>query len=215
MDKKSELAKLRQKMEEAELPLKAGATRLVFGDGSADAEIFFLGEGPGYWEDMKGIPFVGNAGALLNRMLAAIGINREDVFISNVVHYRPPQNRDPMPEEIAAFAPYVDHMIEIIDPVLIVPLGRFSMGKFLPGVRIGAVHGKMHVVKFKGSKRVVVPMYHPAAALRSGEMMMRFRQDFLELPKILEEAGRVLKEDDGDENEDGREEEKVEQMGLI
>ena len=185
MSKEEKLATLKRMMEGADLPLKSGATQLVFGDGSAEAEIFFLGEGPGYWEDMKGIPFVGNAGALLNRMLAAIELAREDVFITNVVCYRPPENRDPTEEEMAAFRPWVDKMIETIGPKVIVTLGRFSMGKFLFGAKIGGVHGKPHMVDFRGRKLTVYPMYHPAAALRNGEMMRSFREDFMKLPEVL------------------------------
>lgn len=211
-EKKLALEELRQEMEEAELPLKKGATRLVFGEGSAEAEVFFLGEGPGYWEDMKGLPFVGNAGALLNRMLAAIQIPREEVFISNVVHYRPPQNRDPSVEEIAAFQPFVDRMIETIEPKVVVTLGRFSMGKFLPGARISAVHGKEKIVSLGERKLVVYPMYHPAAALRSGEVMRQFREDFMRLPEVLSEVDKLVREDKVEEK---GEEQKVEQMGLI
>lgn len=212
MDKALELTKLKKEMEKTELPLREGATQLVFGDGSAEAEIFFLGEGPGYWEDVKGLPFVGNAGALLNQMLAVVEIKREEVFISNVVHYRPPQNRDPSAEEMAAFEPFVDRMIEIIEPKLIVTLGRFSMAKFLPGMKIGAVHGKVQVVDFKGKKKVVVPMYHPAAALRSGEVMRQFRDDFRKIPEILEEVDKLVREVKVEMKE---EEEKTEQMELI
>jgi uracil-DNA glycosylase family 4 len=186
MTKKEELSILREKMEKADLPLKRGATRLVFGDGSEDADIVFIGEGPGYWEDQKGVPFVGNAGALLNQMLTAINLKREDVFITNVVHYRPPNNRDPEPGELAAFRPYLDKMIEIIDPKIIVTLGRFSMGKFIPGVMISAVHGKPRVVTFAAKKVVVFPMYHPAAGLRNGEIKLRIREDFYKLKDTLD-----------------------------
>jgi uracil-DNA glycosylase family 4 len=213
MSKREELDKLKKEMEEAELPLKAGATQLVFGDGKADTQLFFLGEGPGYWEDMKGVPFVGNAGALLNRMLAAIQMVREDVFISNVVHYRPPQNRDPSGEEMAAFGPYVDRMLEIIRPKIVVTLGRFSMGKFLPGAKISGVHGRPKAVSFKGRALVVYPMYHPAAALRNGEVMRQFREDFMQLPKILANVDKLVEEDKVEEEPEG--EKRTEQMGLI
>jgi len=127
MSKKEELGQLKNKMEKADLPLKKGATNLVFGEGNPDARIFFLGEGPGYWENMKGRPFVGNAGGLLNQLLQSIKLVREDVFITNVVCYRPPSNRDPLPEEISAFQPYIDAMLEVIRPKVVVTLGRFSM----------------------------------------------------------------------------------------
>ncbi len=128
---------------------------------------------------------MGNAGSLLNRLLASIEIPREHVFITNVVCYRPPENRDPLPEEIAAFQPYVDKIIEIINPKVIITLGRFSMAKFIPGVTITNIHGKPHAIDWNNQKILVVPMYHPAAALRNGEILRRLREDFDQLPKIL------------------------------
>src|SRR3972149_9594143 len=115
--KLTKLRELKKKMkEDTTLPLRKSATNLVFGEGSSDAKLFFLGEGPGYWEDQKGRPFVGNAGALLNQLLYSIKLPREEVFITNVVNYRPPENRDPLPEEISAFEPYLNKMIKIINP---------------------------------------------------------------------------------------------------
>lgn len=191
MSKQEELQGLKEKMErDGSLPLKKGATRLVFGVGDPSTKILFIGEGPGYWEDQKGEPFVGNAGSLLNRLLSSIELAREKVFITNVVHHRPPNNRDPEPSEIAAYGKYLDKIIEIISPKVIVTLGRFSMGKFIPGARISSIHGKIHKVKFKGRDVVVVPMFHPAAALRSGEVMRQIREDFLKLPEILEEVSQ-------------------------
>ena len=144
-DKLTKLRELKKKMkEDMSLPLRKTAVNLVFGEGSSDAKLLFLGEGPGYWEDQKGRPFVGNAGALLNQLLYSIKLPREEVFITNVVCYRPPENRDPLPEEIAAFEPYIDEMIEVIKPKVIVTLGRFSMAKFIPGVKITVVHGQAH-----------------------------------------------------------------------
>lgn len=170
------------------LPLRKTATNLVFGEGNPEAKIFFLGEGPGYWEDIKGRPFVGNAGALLNQLLYLIKVPREEVFITNVVCFRPPGNRDPFPEEIEAFRKYIDEMIEVINPKIIISLGRFSMAKFIPGVKISLVHGKPHSVDWNGRKLVVIPMFHPAAALRSTEVMRMIKEDFLNLPEILKEA---------------------------
>lgn len=188
MNKKEELEKLKQKMEkDGTLPLKKGATNLVFGVGNPEAEILCIGEGPGYWEDQKSEPFVGNAGMLLDRLLVSIKIKREDVYITNVVHHRPPENRDPEPFEIEAYGVYLDGIIKIIEPKVIVTLGRFSMGKFLPGARISSVHGKGQVVNFMDKEVLVVPMYHPAAALRNGAVMQEERQDFLRLPKLIEE----------------------------
>ena len=123
---------LRQKMQkDLDLPLRKGATNLVFGDGNPDSALLFIGEGPGFWEDKKGIPFVGNAGALLNQLLSSINMDRSKVYITNVVHFRPPENRDPTPEELQAFKPYLDGIIGIISPKVVVTLGRFSMAKFL------------------------------------------------------------------------------------
>lgn len=186
MDKKVALKKLKAEMEaDKSLPLRSGATQLVFGEGNPDSEIYFLGEAPGYWEDQKGRPFVGQAGKLLDELIQSLGLKREDVYISNVVRFRPPENRDPSPEEIAAFAPYVDKEIEIINPKIFVTLGRFSMGKFLPGAKISQVHGKIRQVQWKGKDIVVVPMYHPAAALRAGEIMKQLKEDFKVIPEAL------------------------------
>lgn len=187
MDKIEELVKLKQEMEEdTSLPLRTSETRLVFGEGNPDAELYFLGEGPGFNENLQGRPFVGQAGKLLDRILSGIGLKREDVYISNVVRFRPPQNRDPEPSEIAAFQPYVDREIEIINPSVIVTLGRFSMGKFLPGEKISQIHGKPRELRWRGKDVTIMPMYHPAAALRAGVVMQQFVEDFKKLPQILE-----------------------------
>jgi len=208
VDKDKALTELKKKMKEDEtLPLRRSATNLVFGDGDPDSEILFVGEGPGYWEDQKGIPFVGNAGALLNQTLSLIEIPREKVYITNVIHYRPPENRDPLPSEIKAFEPYLDEIIKIIDPKLIVTLGRFSMAKFLPGVFISSVHGKPKQVNWSGREITVVPMYHPAAALRSTDVKFKLKNDFLRIPEILTSIKNQKKDDKMDK--------KVEQMNLI
>lgn len=168
------------------LPLASGASRLVFGDGNPDAQILMIGEGPGYWEDQQGLPFVGNAGKLLDQLLATAHLSRNDtVYITNVVHHRPPGNRDPEPSEIAAYGRYLDEMIEVIAPAAIVTLGRFSMAKFLPGAKISRDHGRPVTMPWRGREIVVVPMYHPAAALRSGEVMLAEREDFASLESGL------------------------------
>ena len=194
MTKEEKLKSLNQLKKEMSadknLPLRRGATNLVFGEGDCDAKIFCLGEGPGYWEDQKGRPFVGNAGSLLNQLLQSIKVPREKVWITNVVCYRPPENRDPEPSEIAAFQLYIDRMIEIIKPKIVVTLGRFSMAKFIPNSKITAIHGKAHVVNWKESMILIVPMYHPAAALRRGEIMSQIKEDFQKLPDILREADK-------------------------
>jgi DNA polymerase len=148
----------------------------------------FIGEGPGYWEDQKALPFVGRAGTLLNQTLATIGLKREEVFITNVVHHRPPENRDPSPEEMIAYKPYLDKIIETIDPKVIVTLGRFSMGKFLPGVTISQVHGKPKDIVWSDREITIVPMYHPAAALRSTLLKNKFTEDFKVIPHVLKEV---------------------------
>jgi DNA polymerase len=200
MDKKAKLEEIRKKaLEDDSLPLKNKETNLVFGVGNPDSSIVFIGEGPGYWENVKSEPFVGPAGKLLNKMLEMIKIKREDVFITNVVMHRPPNNRDPLPEEIAAYQPYVDGIIDVISPKVIVTLGRFSMGKFLPNAVISKVHGKTFPVNWHGREILIVPMYHPAAALRSTDIMIKFREDFMRLPEILsgytfEEKKDIIKE---------------------
>lgn len=191
MSKKEELDKLKEKMEkDNSLPLKKGATNLVFGVGDPEAKILCVGEGPGYWEDQKSEPFVGAAGKLLDRLLESAGLPRASVYITNVVHHRPPENRDPSPEEIAAYGKYLDRIIEIMEPKVILTLGRFSMGKFLPGARISSVHGKPQSVNWRGRQILVVPMYHPAASLRNGNIMNEEKQDFLKLPEILREVDK-------------------------
>ncbi len=186
MSKVNQLKQLKEQMlADMSLPLRSGATQLVFGEGNPDADIYFLGEAPGFHEDQQGRPFVGMAGKLLNQTLEEIGLKREDVYISNVVRFRPPGNRDPEPSELAAFAPYVDQEIEIVNPILIVTLGRFSMGKFIPDVRISQVHGHSRYVDLKGRKVLVLPMYHPAAALRAGEILKLFKEDFQKIPQLL------------------------------
>lgn len=186
MTKVDELADLKKRMDsDKSLPLREGATQLVFGEGSPDAKIYFLGEGPGFHEDKQGRPFVGVAGKLLDEVNLSIGLKRGDVYISNVVRFRPPANRDPEELEIAAFQPYVDAEIQIIKPRVIVTLGRFSMGKFFPGEKISAIHGKPRRISWQGLDLMVIPMYHPAAALRSGEVMKVFKKDFKIIPEVL------------------------------
>lgn len=208
MNKAEKLNKLKQRMEEDKsLPLREGATQLVFGEGSPDADIYFFGEAPGFWEDQKARPFVGQSGRLLDEAMQGIGLKREGVYISNIVRFRPPENRDPTDEEIAAFAPYIDEEIEIIDPKIIVTLGRFSMGKFIPGVKISQIHGKPRTIKWKGKDLILLPMYHPAAALRAGAVMKEFKEDFKRIPELLKKAPEPEK-DPEPENP------KTQQLGL-
>ncbi len=188
MNKFDKLHRLKDEMEkDTSLPLKKGATRLVFGSGNTEASILCIGEGPGYNEDRTGEPFVGQAGKLLDKLFPLAGIERRGVFITNIVHHRPPENRDPTPEEITAYGRYLDKIIEIIKPRVIITLGRFSMAKFLPNVYISGVHGKRHEVHWKGIDLLVVPMYHPAASLRNGNIMELEKTDFVNLKAILKQ----------------------------
>ncbi len=214
MSKIEELAKLKDKVDkDMTLPLRQGATQLVFGEGNPDTQVYFLGEAPGYWEDQKGRPFVGQAGKLLDKLIEDLGMKREDVYISNVVRFRPPENRDPLPAELEAFAPYVDREIEIIDPKVIVTLGRYSMAKFLPDVKISQVHGKPKQVAWRGRNVLVLPMYHPAAALRSGDVLNALREDFKVIKQVLEDDMSTAASAQG--SGEPKEEIKAEQMTLV
>jgi DNA polymerase len=158
-------------------------TNAVPGQGNADAEIMFIGEAPGWNEDKQGLPFIGAAGQFLNELLALINLDRSSVFITNIVKCRPPGNRDPLPDEIAACQPYLDTQIATIDPLMIVTLGRYSMAKWFPNDRISRIHGQPRVF----GDRVVVPMYHPAAALHQSSLRATVEADFQKLPRILAE----------------------------
>lgn len=172
------LGVLHKEMARALLPL-APAT-LVFGEGNPDAHVLIIGEAPGKNEDIEGRPFVGRGGKLLNLMLEGIGWQRESVYITNIVKRRPPDNRDPLPAEIAAYRPYLARQIEIIDPKVIVPLGRFAMNYFLPEGQISRDQGQA----FPWEGRLVYPIFHPAAAMRSTKMMKAFRESFANLPNV-------------------------------
>ena len=184
--KRDELNRLRERMEaDTGLPLREGATHLVFGEGNPDSQLYFLGEAPGQSEDEQGRPFVGRAGKLLTSLLSGIGVKREDAYISNIVRFRPPNNQPPKPAEIAAFLPYVNEEISIIQPSLIVTLGRFAMEKFLPTAKITQVHGTLQTVPWQGRLVHVFPLYHPAAALRNPQMRQALEADFQKIPSVL------------------------------
>jgi DNA polymerase len=172
--------------------LHEGRTRSVPGEGDPDTEVVFVGEGPGFNEDREGRPFVGRAGGLLVQLLRSIGWTREQVFITNVVKCRPPDNRDPAPDEIAACQPYLRRQLEVLDPALVVTLGRYSMGAFMPGARIGQVHGTSAVVDPATGARaaLVFAMYHPAAALRSPDVERTSYDDMARIPETLLRARR-------------------------
>ena len=170
-------------------PLAAGRTRTVPGEGNVLSDVLLVGEGPGAREDATGRPFVGPAGQLLDELLRAIGWAREDVFIANVVKCRPPGNRDPEPAEIAACAPYLDGQERALDPAVVVTLGRHSLQRYLPGARIGAVHGRLRR-SFAGLH--VFPMYHPAAALHQASLRETLFRDMRGLPAALLAAREAL-----------------------
>jgi uracil-DNA glycosylase family 4 len=157
------------------------ATQLVFGDGNPNAELVFIGEAPGKNEDIQGLPFVGAAGKFLDEMLGVIGLERKDIYITNIVKYRPPGNRDPSPDEKTAFLPFLRSQLEIIKPKLVVTLGRHSMDSLLPGLQISKCHGQPK--RYKG--QVYLPLFHPAAALYNGAMRQTLIDDFTKIPSVL------------------------------
>lgn len=156
----------------------------VPGEGPSNAEIMFIGEGPGFHENEQGRPFVGAAGKFLEELLESIGLTRGQVYIGNVVKCRPPGNRDPMPEELQACSEYLERQIRAINPKVIVTLGRFSLQRYLPNAKISAVHGQ--AVRVKG--RLICPMYHPAAALHQPSLRSTVEQDFRRLPEMIRQA---------------------------
>ena len=177
--------------------LAKGATQLVFGSGNPDADLVFVGEAPGKNEDLQGKPFVGASGKLLDEMLDSISLSREDVYITNIVKYRPPNNRDPLPAEKQAFLPYLQAQIEVIHPKIVIPLGRHSMNCFLPDLQIGKVHGQAHRIFWpitadsgeeKGINITVLPLYHPAMALYNRSMRSVLFDDFKHILKVLLEV---------------------------
>lgn len=180
MTKKESLEALRREMEtNASLPLRPA--RLVFGEGDPDCKVLFIGEAPGFHEDRLGRPFVGMAGKLLDELIREIGWKRESVYITNIVKRRPPENRDPLPQEIEAYKPYLARQIEIINPPIIATLGRFSMNYFLPEAKISRDQGRV----FMFEERKIVPLFHPAAALRSTSVKDQLTTSFLRLPSIV------------------------------
>lgn len=163
--------------------LRDGATQLVPGNGNANATLVFVGEAPGKAEDILGKPFMGASGKFLNEMLGSIGLNRDDIYITNIVKYRPPNNRDPKPTERQEFLPYLLQEIQIIQPKLIVLLGRHAMNALLPGLTISQVHGQVQTTD--GQK--YLPLYHPAAALYNGALRKSLMADFAKIPKFLQQ----------------------------
>jgi uracil-DNA glycosylase len=192
-ERRAELVELyREAQACARCPLSKTRTRVVFGAGNADADLMFVGEAPGMHEDQQGLPFVGRAGQLLNKLLEEIGMTRDDVFIANVLQSRPPGNRDPQPDEIDACKPFLHRKIELIEPKVVCTLGNFSTKLLTRSQRgITSVHGRPQVHEL-GSRLVrVYPLFHPAAALRSTKTLEELREDFARLPALLEEPAPV------------------------
>jgi len=211
MDKQKELEKIAQEVKACQTcSLAKSAIHPVPGSGNPNAEIMLIGEAPGYWEDQKGIPFVGPAGKLLDELLTSIDLSRERVFVTNVLKHRPPGNRDPLPEEVKTCQPFLERQINIIQPKAIITLGRFAMYHFLPLGKISRDHGQGKIIEYAGRRLILIPMFHPAAALRAGEVDRQLREDFKKVPQEiarLEKTQGPLVEK--------REEEKKEQLTLI
>jgi len=166
-------------------------TKVVPGEGAEDADLLFIGEAPGWHEDQQGRPFVGPAGQFLDQLLASIGLRREEVYIANVIKCRPPQNREPLPTEIQNCRKWLDHQIEIIQPQMIITLGRYSLARYFPNESIAKVHGKPR----KSGGVIYYPMYHPAAALHQGSLRRTIEADMLKIPQILAQ-GKELPQDE-------------------
>ena len=187
-------------------PLAETRTKAVFGSGNADADLMFVGEAPGAEEDRQGLPFVGRAGQLLTQLLSEIGLARDDVFIANVLKSRPPGNRDPLPAEIEACQPYLWRQIELIQPRVIGTLGNFAT-KLLTGNPAGItrVHGTPQPRELGGQPVLLMPLFHPAAALRTPAVKEQLRQDFAKLPELINATQREREQSDGDPEGSDRE----------
>ena len=188
-DKEAKLKDIESALrEDTKTPLREA--NLVFGEGAPNADVCFVGEAPGFYEDREGRPFVGRAGKLLDKLIEDVGWKREGVYITNIVKRRPPENRDPMPDEIAAFAPYLSQQLDAIDPKIIVPLGRFAMNYFLPTAKISKDQGKL----FWWGQKLIIPMYHPAAALRSTNVLKDLETSFRKIPAALVKYDLLVKD---------------------
>lgn len=186
--------------------------KAVPGEGPTKCEIMFIGEGPGFYENEQGRPFVGAAGKFLDELLAQAGLKREDVWITNIVKCRPPGNRDPLPEEVSACNGYLERQIQAVDPSIIITLGRHSMGAYMPGAKITAVHGQMRKV----GERYVIAMFHPAAALHQASLKPAVMADFAKLPQLLEQARKGLGRDKQAEiKPEERTDEDFKQLGMF
>ncbi len=194
MDKQVLLNEVAQKVASCrKCSLYKTATNPVPGNGGSGAEILFIGEAPGFHEDQRGIPFCGAAGKLLDELLSSIGLDRNKVFVANMLKHRPPENRDPAVEEMEACGEYLDGQIKIINPKAIVTLGRFSMAKFYPYGKISVDPGKGRIIGYNGQKYIFIPMYHPAAALPAGAVDTQLREDFKKMPSEIDRLEKILK----------------------
>ena len=196
MDKQASLSELQEKTAQAGLPLKESATNLVFGKGNPNAGILFVGEAPGKFEDEQGIPFVGKAGQLLDELLHRVGLTLDNIYIANILKYRPPNNREPQPDEIKTHTPYLIEQIKIIQPKIIVTLGNYATKFILGGCAvegmaaingITALHGKEKMAAIAGKEYRVIPMYHPAALMYDRKLMPVAEQDFKNLKGLTEQ----------------------------
>lgn len=216
MDKRKELDRVAKMVVDCQrCPLYKMAKKSVPGSGSFKAKVFFIGEAPGFNEDQQGIPFCGQAGKLLDYFLGLANLTREEIFITNILKHRPPNNRDPQEREIAACRPFLDRQIEVITPRVIVTLGRFSMEKFLPGALISQVHGQPRFVDFAGKEYIICPMYHPAASLRSGKIKTLEEEDFIKLGQFLIKLSGGKLKPAKQEKDSSQKEDSDEQMRLI
>ena len=166
-------------------PLYKTALNPVPGDGNPDAKIVFIGEAPGAHEDIQGLPFVGNSGKLLTKLLNGINLRREDVYIANILKHRPPENRDPLPSEIKMCTPYLKAQLQVIEPKIIITLGRFALNYFLPEEMISKARGQIRQIKWQGIDLTLIPVYHPSAGLRNGSMLSSLQTDFQSIGKFL------------------------------
>lgn len=185
--KQKQLQELEKEMT-ADISLPLRGANLVFGEGNPESAVLFVGEAPGFHEDQLKRPFVGLSGKLLDKLISEIGWKRGDIYITNIVKRRPPENRDPLPDEISAYQNYLERQIGIMKPKVVVPLGRFSMNYFLPEAKITRDQGKV----FRSKDFLVVPLFHPAAALRSTQVLEALKKSFKELPEIISKADMLL-----------------------
>lgn len=196
-DKLKSLKMLERKMQADSLPLKESAHKLVFGGPNHEALVFFIGEAPGRNEDLQGLPFVGSAGKILDQLLMSIGLKREDAFITSILKYRPPNNRNPNAAEIRAHTPYLVEQVRIIQPRIIVPLGNFASRFVLNGFNtdemqriegVSKIHGRVEHIAFEGYNFAVIPLYHPAAVLYNPPLRKTLQEDFLKLGDFLKSS---------------------------